>query len=223
MITAKDSDLDTTTTNGKTFTGAQHAALAVLIFQRWGCDAEAACVAWRRLFQNSTTVRAFQMLVDAGLAASRTACQACRGKDSDDCRGCGGSGWVTTGGLLSMTRWVEQGRVLLPQHERGVDWSRPRALVLRDGRKEVFWVPGHVSWAGIGMRDYYEGTLVGVDKDARAGSLSVGTTFAEGGRLIRHLREPDVLQKIATFMGVAVADLPAFKNGKSYVTWAPPA
>lgn len=63
------SELDTTTTNGKTFTGAQHAALAVLIFQRWGCDVEAACVAWRRLFQNSTTVRAFQALVDAGLAA----------------------------------------------------------------------------------------------------------------------------------------------------------
>jgi len=69
MLAVDLSSLDTTATNGETFTDAQHAALAVLIFQRWGCDVEAACVAWRRLFQNSTTVRAFQALVDAGLAA----------------------------------------------------------------------------------------------------------------------------------------------------------
>ena len=40
-----------------------HRQLARLIFVRWDNDLEAACVAWRRLFKNSTTVAQFARLL----------------------------------------------------------------------------------------------------------------------------------------------------------------
>ena len=53
-----------TTTSGKPFTLDQHKQLAQLIYLRWGEDLAAATVAWRRLFQNSTTEGQFADLLE---------------------------------------------------------------------------------------------------------------------------------------------------------------
>lgn len=66
--------LDVTTTNGQTFSGADHARMAALIFRRFGEDTAVACAAWRRLLGNSTTEADFAALAKAGadlLAADR--------------------------------------------------------------------------------------------------------------------------------------------------------
>jgi len=53
-----------TTTNGESFSLDEHKKLARLVYKRWGRDLEAATVAWRRLFQNSTTTDQFQELIE---------------------------------------------------------------------------------------------------------------------------------------------------------------
>jgi hypothetical protein len=52
------------TTAGETFTSDEHKQLARLVFKRFGNDRTAATIAWRRLFQNSTTEWDFQKLID---------------------------------------------------------------------------------------------------------------------------------------------------------------
>ncbi len=59
-----------TTTSGETFTTEDSAALAYLIYRRWGNDITAAAVAWRRLFQNNCSDRDFARLV--GTASLRS-------------------------------------------------------------------------------------------------------------------------------------------------------
>lgn len=54
-----------TTTAGEAFTAQDHSELARLIYRRWGNDIGAATVAWRRLFQNSTTESDFKKLLAA--------------------------------------------------------------------------------------------------------------------------------------------------------------
>lgn len=50
--------------NGETFSFDESCALARLIHKRWSRDMPAAASAWRRLFQNSTTVDEFAALVN---------------------------------------------------------------------------------------------------------------------------------------------------------------
>lgn len=51
-----------TTTAGERFSAADHAALAALVYRRFGRDPEAAAAAWRRLLGNSCTVAQFMRL-----------------------------------------------------------------------------------------------------------------------------------------------------------------
>ena len=55
--------LTVTTTNGKKFTGLQHARMAYLVYQRFGEDMSAAAEAWRRLLQNNCEDWRFEELV----------------------------------------------------------------------------------------------------------------------------------------------------------------
>ncbi len=48
----------------KDFSHIDHVVLARAIFIRWGSDLGAATVAWRRLFQNSTTREQFAQLIN---------------------------------------------------------------------------------------------------------------------------------------------------------------
>lgn len=57
------SELGVTTTAGERFSGEDSAAMALLIWRRWGRDDEAAAVAWRRLMQNSCPDHQFMRLV----------------------------------------------------------------------------------------------------------------------------------------------------------------
>ena len=43
----------TTTTSGERFTDTDHAALARLLYKRFGRDEESFCAAWRRMLQNN--------------------------------------------------------------------------------------------------------------------------------------------------------------------------
>lgn len=55
-----------TTATGQVFTYKDHAALALLIYRRWGCDLASAACAWRRLFQNDCSDADFAALVMLG-------------------------------------------------------------------------------------------------------------------------------------------------------------
>lgn len=61
----KDEHLRIHTTDGKLFGPEEHRALARLIYQRYGCDAEAATAAWRRMLQNNATSKDFMAMVEA--------------------------------------------------------------------------------------------------------------------------------------------------------------
>ena len=52
-----------TTTNGETFTYADHCDLAVLIYRRFGRDIDVALKAWHRLMENNCTWQAYMALV----------------------------------------------------------------------------------------------------------------------------------------------------------------
>lgn len=56
--------LDVKTTANETFTGAESAQLAALIFKRFGRNEETAAAAWRRLLQNNCTTDQFMALVN---------------------------------------------------------------------------------------------------------------------------------------------------------------
>ena len=53
------------TTNGKQFTGRDHAFLAWQIWRRFGEDYAAAAAAWRRMLENDTPDYMFEELVGA--------------------------------------------------------------------------------------------------------------------------------------------------------------
>jgi len=60
-------DIPTITTTAKeTFTGADSALMAFMVYKRFGRDTDAACAAWRRMLQNSTPFADFTMLVEVG-------------------------------------------------------------------------------------------------------------------------------------------------------------
>ncbi len=63
------------TTAGETFTSDEHKLLARLVFKRFGNDRTAATIAWRRLFQNSTSEWDFQKLIDGAQDAELDAVQ----------------------------------------------------------------------------------------------------------------------------------------------------
>lgn len=45
--------------------------------------------------------------------------------------------------------------ITLPSCEFGIDWGRPRKLLVRKGGKMLFIVPGHSGWNGRGSTKYY--------------------------------------------------------------------
>jgi len=60
-----------TTTNGDTFTGADHMVLAALIYDRFGRNNEIAAEKWRRMLGNNTTPQEFEQLAAEGMLLSR--------------------------------------------------------------------------------------------------------------------------------------------------------
>lgn len=52
-----------TTTAGESFTWEEHKALARLVYKRFGRNLDAACLAWRRLLENSCPISDFADLV----------------------------------------------------------------------------------------------------------------------------------------------------------------
>jgi hypothetical protein len=103
-------------------------------------------------------------------------------------------------------------KILLPQSENGVDWSRPRTLIAQFGSKRVWWRPGHSGWAGVGCRDYYPGVLhfEDVNDPTRRGMNS--PELKEGGRVSREtLKECGV----DALMGAPVAE--QWKPGTSVI------
>lgn len=61
------------TTAGDRFTGADHAVMACLIYDRFGRNLQLAAEKWRNMLQNSTTPEDFAQLVHDGQLLSRTA------------------------------------------------------------------------------------------------------------------------------------------------------
>ena len=69
--------MEVTTTNGKPFSEAEHAMLALLVYRRFGEDVSAASAAWRRMMQNATTDEDFTGLLDLAAQQIRS-CQTTR-------------------------------------------------------------------------------------------------------------------------------------------------
>jgi hypothetical protein len=61
------SALSITTTNHERFSGEEHAAMAALIWKRFGYDTPAAAAAWRRLLENSCGDVEFETLAQCGV------------------------------------------------------------------------------------------------------------------------------------------------------------
>ncbi len=59
------------TTNGEPFTDTDHAALARLMYKRFGRDEESFCSAWRRMLQNSAENRDIMALLREGRSQER--------------------------------------------------------------------------------------------------------------------------------------------------------
>lgn len=59
-------DNDVIANDGCVFTYKDHAALAFLIWRRWGRDMAAGAVAWRRLLQNDCSDEDYAALVKLG-------------------------------------------------------------------------------------------------------------------------------------------------------------
>lgn len=84
-------------------------------------------------------------------------------------------------------------RIILPQHDHGVDWGVDRVVVLKRGDEELWWQPGHNAWVDrMTPSGYYATELYLRDPDDSCG----GRSLHEGGRLtpallLEHRKEID--------------------------------
>lgn len=106
-----------------------------------------------------------------------------------------------------------ESEMILPKIELGCDWSVKRRVLAVNGSIRLFWVSGHMAWAGRGSTGYYPGKLVVQDVNGNPNNAGHVKDIYSGGRcsskkLNEHTNE---IKKL-----LSVDDLPELKLGETW-------